>query len=98
MEVLSTQGLEDLTGFKINLLYPNPNKGTFEIEILGVIGDHVDGKLFTAEGKLVSSFLLGAANGTVKTTVEMSRKLAAGKYFLGVYNENRASILPFIRE
>ena len=98
VEVLSTQGLEDLTGFKINLLYPNPNKGTFEIEILGVIGDHVDGKLFTAEGKLVSSFLLGAANGTVKTTVEMSRKLAAGKYFLGVYNENRASILPFIRE
>ena len=93
-----TQGIEEPEGFSVNLLYPNPNHGTFELEIQGVIGDRVDGKLFTADGKLVSIFTLGAANGMAKNTIEMSSKLAAGKYFLGVYNENRASVIQFVKE
>jgi hypothetical protein len=96
--VEETQGLEDEDGFEISLLYPNPNQGVFELEIQGVIGDVVDCKLFTTDGKLVSSFQLGAVNGVAKNTIEMSHKLAAGSYFIGVYNQQRAEIIRFVRE
>jgi len=96
--VEETQGLEDEDGFEVSLLYPNPNQGVFELEIQGVIGDVVDCKLFTTDGKLVSSFQLGAVNGVAKNTIEMSHKLAAGSYFIGVYNQQRAEIIRFVRE
>ncbi len=96
--VEETQGLEDEDGFEVSLLYPNPNQGVFELEIQGVIGDIVDCKLFTTDGKLVSSFQLGAVNGVAKNTIEMSHKLAPGSYFIGVYNQQRAEIIRFIRE
>ena len=96
--VEETQGLADEDGFEVSLLYPNPNKGVFELEIQGVIGDVVDCKLFTTDGKLVASFQLGAANGVAKNTIEMSHKLAAGSYFIGVYNKQRAEIIRFVRE
>jgi uncharacterized protein (DUF2141 family) len=96
--VEQTQGLEDEDGFEVSLLYPNPNQGVFELEIQGVIGDVVDCKLFTSDGKLVSSFQLGAVNGVAKNTIEMSHKLSAGSYFIGVYNQQRAEIIRFVRE
>jgi hypothetical protein len=80
------------------MLYPNPNKGTFELEIHGAVGDDVEGKLFTTEGKLVSIFRLGVSNGEAKNTIEMSHKLAAGTYYLGVYNDNRAAVVRFVKE
>jgi hypothetical protein len=46
----------------------------------------------------VSSFQLGAVNGVAKNTIEMSHKLAAGSYFIGVYNQQRAEIIRFVRE
>jgi hypothetical protein len=41
---------------------------------------------------------LGASNGTAKNTLEMSHKLAAGTYYLGLYNEERAAIVRFVKE
>jgi hypothetical protein len=37
-------------------------------------------------------------NGKASKTIEMSRKLAAGSYYLGIYNENRAIVKQFIKE
>lgn len=96
--VEAVQGVEDLDGFVIALLYPNPNNGTFELEINGVVGDEVTCKLFNIEGKLVSEFTLGTQNGAVKNTIEMSKKLAAGTYYLGAYNGNRAEVIRFIKQ
>jgi hypothetical protein len=62
------------------------------------VGDDVEGKLFTTEGKLVSIFRLGVSNGEAKNTIEMSHKLAAGTYYLGVYNDNRAAVVRFVKE
>jgi hypothetical protein len=97
--VEATQGLDNSQdGLTVVLLHPNPNNGTFTIEVNGVTGDVVEGKLFSTEGKLVSEFRLGASNGTAKNTLEMSHKLAAGTYYLGLYNEERAAIVRFVKE
>lgn len=97
--VEETQGLENASqGLSVVLLYPNPNNGTFNIEVDGVVGEVVEGKLFSTDGKLVSEFRLGASNGTAKNTLEMSYKLAAGTYYLGLYNEERAAIVRFVKE
>ena len=94
-----TQGLENAShGLSVVLLYPNPNNGTFNVEVDGVVGEVVEGKLFSTDGKLVSEFRLGASNGTAKNTLEMSHKLAAGTYYLGLYNEERAAIVRFVKE
>jgi hypothetical protein len=94
---VNTDGLEELS-FSMVQLYPNPNKGVFELEIDGVVGTTVEGKLFNVSGQLVSSFLLTAKDGKVKQTIEMSRKLASGTYFIGVYQDNKAIVKQFMKE
>ncbi|MFM7565846.1 MAG: T9SS type A sorting domain-containing protein [Flavobacteriales bacterium] len=97
--VEATQGIEEnAAGLHVALLYPNPNNGIFELEIQGVHGDQVEGKLFTLEGKMISTFTLGAQNGMVKNTIELSHKIAAGEYFLGIYNEKRAVVVRFVKQ
>ena len=92
-------GLEDLNGTLQGVkLYPNPNNGVFELVVDGVAGEAVDCKLFNVNGQEVSSFKLTATNGTAQKTIEMSRKLAVGTYYLGIYNNNKACIKKFIRE
>jgi hypothetical protein len=98
MEVnINSNGLEEL-GFTFVRLYPNPNKGVFELEIDGITGSKVDGKLFNVTGQLVSSFELTAQDGKVKETIEMSKKLASGTYFIGVYQDNKAIVKQFVKE
>jgi hypothetical protein len=94
------QGIEENNNasLQVNLLYPNPNNGTFDLQIDGVIGDVVNCKLFNMQGQVVSEFKLGAQNGSAKNTIEMSKKLAAGPYFLGIYNNNKACVVKFIKE
>ena len=94
----ATQGIGEEDGLNVSLLYPNPNNGIFDIEIQGIIGDEVECKLFTADGRLVSIFRLGAQNGTVKNTIELSHKIAAGTYYLGIYNDKRAAVVRLIKE
>jgi hypothetical protein len=46
----------------------------------------------------VSSFELTAQNGKIKETIEMSKKLAAGTYYLGLYQDNKAVVKQFVKE
>jgi hypothetical protein len=98
MEVnINSNGIEEL-GFTLVNLYPNPNKGVFELEIDGISDSKVDGKLFNIAGQLVSSFELKVQEGKVKETIEMSKKLAAGTYYLGLYQGNKAVVKQFVKE
>jgi hypothetical protein len=94
---VNTSGLEEF-GFSLIQLYPNPNKGVFELEIEGIVGTNIEAKLFNVSGQLVSSFQLTAKDGKVKQTIEMSKKLAAGTYYLGLYNEQKTMVKQFIKE
>jgi antitoxin component YwqK of YwqJK toxin-antitoxin module len=94
---VNTSGLEEI-GFSLVQLYPNPNKGVFELEIEGIVGTTVEAKLFNISGQLVSSFQLTANDGKIKQTIEMSKKLAAGTYYLGLYQNGKADVKQFVKE
>jgi hypothetical protein len=91
-------GNEQLDSFNIINLYPNPNKGIFELHITGLSSENVSCKLFNISGQVVSEFILKPTNGEIKQTIEMSRRLAAGTYYLGVYQLNSAQIKQFVKE
>ena len=78
-------------------LFPNPNNGIFEIQSSGLVGDKLDCKLFNIQGQLLSEFSFTITNGKVSQSVEMSRKLPAGKYFLGLYNQSNVVIKEFVK-
>jgi hypothetical protein len=89
-------GLADENSLNVKL-YPNPNNGVFEIESSGLTGDKLNCKLFNIQGQLVSEFNLTIIDGKVSQTVEMSKKLTAGSYFLGLYNGSNVIIKEFIK-
>ncbi len=98
MEVnINSNGIEEL-GFTLVNIYPNPNNGVFELEVDGISDSKVAGKLFNVSGQLVSSFELTAQNGKIKETIEMSKKLAAGTYYLGLYQDHKAVVKQFVKE
>lgn len=78
-------------------LFPNPNNGIFEIESSGLQGEKLECKLFNLQGQLLSEFSLTISNGKVSQSIEMSKKLPAGKYFLGLYNQSKVVIKEFIK-
>ncbi|MFM7667788.1 MAG: T9SS type A sorting domain-containing protein, partial [Bacteroidota bacterium] len=90
-------GLADENSISVNL-YPNPNNGIFEIESSGLTGDKLNCKLFNIQGQLVSEFSLSVEDGKAKKTIEMSKKLASGTYYLGIYSDNKALIKQFIKQ
>jgi hypothetical protein len=94
---INTSSLSAFT-FELMSLYPNPNNGIFELEIEGVNSASLDAKLFNAQGQQVASFVLKGNNGKVKQTVELSPKIAAGSYYLGIYDEGQSGLLQFIKE
>ncbi|MFM7467807.1 MAG: T9SS type A sorting domain-containing protein, partial [Crocinitomicaceae bacterium] len=91
-------GNEQLDSFNIINLYPNPNKGIFDLHITGLSNENVSCKLFNISGQVVSEFILKPTNGEIKQTIEMSRRLAAGTYYLGIYQQNTAQIKQFVKE
>ncbi len=90
-------GIDEID-FQIVNLYPNPNNGVFELEIEGLNEDQLSCKLFNIQGQLVSEFNLTVTDGKVKKTIEMSKKLASGTYYLGIYGNNEAIIKQFIKQ
>jgi hypothetical protein len=97
--VESTIGLEEFDGtFQVVKLYPNPNNGIFELEVNGILGNDLTCKLFNVNGQEVAAFKVDVLNGKASKTIEMSRKLAAGSYYLGIYNGNKAIVKQFIKE
>ncbi|MBM3455285.1 MAG: T9SS type A sorting domain-containing protein, partial [Bacteroidetes bacterium] len=79
-------------------LFPNPNNGIFELLISGLSDEIVSFKLFNLSGQVVSEFNLKPTNGEIKQTIEMGRRLSAGTYYLGMYQQNSAQIKQFIKE
>ena len=97
--VESTIGLEEFDGkFQVVKLYPNPNNGIFELEVNGIIGNDLTCKLFNINGQEVAAFKIDVLDGKASKTIEMSRKLAAGSYYLGIYNGKKAIVKQFIKE
>jgi hypothetical protein len=90
-------GLEE-NGINVIQLYPNPNNGIFELSVEGLSGDKLTCKLFNVQGQLVSDFTLDVVNGKAAKTIEMSKKLSAGVYYLGLYNSDKAVVRQFIKE
>jgi len=99
VEVESTIGINEIdANLNVVKLYPNPNNGIFELEVNGVIGTEIECKLFNISGQEVAYFKVDALNGKAVKTIEMSRKLASGSYYLGIYNAGNAVVKQFIKE
>jgi hypothetical protein len=97
--VESTIGLDEFEGtLQVVKLYPNPNNGIFELEVNGIVGNDLNCKLFNINGQEVAAFKVDVVDGKASKTIEMSRKLAAGSYYLGIYNGNKAIVKQFIKE
>ncbi|MDP4798878.1 MAG: T9SS type A sorting domain-containing protein [Crocinitomicaceae bacterium] len=94
---VNSSSLSELS-FELMTLYPNPNSGVFEVQIEGVIGATLDAKLFNSLGQQISSFTMKAVHGKAKETITLSPKIAAGSYFLGIYDEGKGAVLQFIKE
>lgn len=94
---VNSSSLNELT-FELLSLYPNPNNGSFEIEIDGVQGQVIEAKLFNVLGQQISSFKLYAQNGSIKQPLELSPKIAAGTYYIGLYDGQQAAVLQFIKK
>ena len=94
---VNTSGLAELSFAAANL-YPNPNNGSFEIQIEGVQGQVIEAKLFNLLGQQISVFKLYAQNGSIKQPLELSPKIAAGTYYLGLYDGQQAAVLQFIKK
>jgi hypothetical protein len=94
---VNSSSLSELT-FDLMSLYPNPNNGIFELEIEGVNSASLDAKLFNAQGQQVAVFVLKSTNGKVKQTVELSPKIAAGTYYLGVYEQTQGAVIQFVKQ
>jgi uncharacterized protein (DUF2141 family) len=94
---VNSSSLSELS-FELMTLYPNPNSGVFEVQIEGVVGATLDAKLFNSLGQQISSFTMKAVDGKAKETITLSPKIAAGSYFLGIYDEGKGAVLQFIKE
>ena len=94
---VNTSSLTELS-FALLELYPNPNNGIFEIQISGVHGTTLEAKLFNTQGQHIADFLLNVSDGYVKQTIELSQKIAAGTYYLGIYDGSQSGLIQFIKE
>ena len=94
---VNSSSLSELS-FELMTLYPNPNSGIFEVQIEGVVGATLDAKLFNSLGQQVSSFTIKAVDGKAKEAIALSPKIAAGSYYLGIYDEGKGAVLQFIKE
>jgi hypothetical protein len=94
---VNTSSLAELS-FQMISLYPNPNKGIFEIQVDGCNSAGLEAKLFNMQGQYIASFQLKSSNGEVKQTIELSPKITAGSYYLGIYDAGQSGILQFIKE
>ncbi|MEY4350847.1 MAG: hypothetical protein RL078_910 [Bacteroidota bacterium] len=94
---VNTSSITELS-FELTSLYPNPNKGTFEIVVSGVQGPTAKGQIFNVNGQLISTFDLKATDGQIKQTLELSPKIAAGTYYLSISDQKRAAVLQFVKQ
>lgn len=97
--VESTIGINEIEGASFLVeLFPNPNNGIFDLKVTNVSGESVECRLFNLAGQEVANFKMEVVNGTASKTFEMSKKLAAGSYLLGVYSNEKAVIKKVVKQ
>lgn len=91
-------GLDELTQGTLTLvnLYPNPTSSMLTLEVSGVQGSKIDVRVFNMNGQLVSQIEAPANNGSVNQTIELSKKIAAGQYYMGIYDGTNTPIITKI--
>ncbi|MFM8595855.1 MAG: T9SS type A sorting domain-containing protein [Flavobacteriales bacterium] len=95
--VVNTSSIQELS-FTMSELYPNPNKGSFQITVGGVSGASATAQIFNLQGQLISTFELKAVDGQIKQNIELSPKIAAGTYYLGIYDGMHGAVLQFVKQ
>ena len=83
-------GIDDNASSTGNLtivnLYPNPTSGVITLEVSGIEGERLDVRFFNMAGQLIAQANFSSNNGTVNQTIELSKKIAAGQYYIGIYD------------
>ena len=65
--------------------YPNPNNGTFTLQIVGLESENIEYKIIDIQGKNIITDYVTIANGLNK--IEISNNIKAGLYFIEFANE-----------
>lgn len=91
-------GVDELEASSLQLvnLYPNPTTGSFNLEVSGVVNNMIEVKIFNMNGQLISLIEVPANNGTVNQTIELSKKIAVGQYYIGIYDGTNTPIISKI--
>ncbi len=95
--VVNTSSITELS-FSLSELYPNPNNGSFQITVGGVKGSKATAQIYNLQGQLISTFELKAVDGQIKQNLELSPKIAAGTYYLGIYDGTHGAVLQFVKQ
>jgi hypothetical protein len=95
---LQQVGIEELSQGTLTMvnLFPNPTSGIVTLEVSGVQGAKLEVRVFNMNGQMVSQIELPAYNGSVNQTIELSKKIAAGQYYMGIYDGTNTPILTKI--
>lgn len=92
-EQLSVNDEELASNLKI---YPNPNNGTFNVDVASTSGENILVKLYDLRGRILFSDLL-ENNGKIQTTISVNN-LKSGVYLLNVVEGNRMATKKIIIE
>ena len=95
--IVNTSSITELS-FSLSELYPNPNNGSFQITVGGVKGSKATAQIYNLQGQLISTFELKAVDGQIKQNLELSPKIAAGTYYLGIYDGIHGAVLQFVKQ
>jgi hypothetical protein len=96
--IVNTLGIDEIAanGIQLVSLYPNPTTSTFTLEVSGAKTNQVQIKIFNMNGQLIAQTSLEVANGSATQTIELSKKIAAGQYYLGIYDGDNSPIITKI--
>lgn len=96
--LVGTVGIDELETSTLQLveLYPNPTSGTLTINVEGAKSPEIAIKMFNMNGQVISEFTMTTSNGIASETIEFSRKIAAGQYYIGIYDGLQTPIITKI--
>ena len=77
-------------------LYPNPNFGSFSIQLENFSIDQVDIKFIDARGKLIENNQFTFNSSSSKSINFNSKGLAKGMYFIKISNSENSKVKSFI--
>ena len=81
-------------GFEGVTLFPNPNNGTFTLQLTGLESADFNLNVYDAIGNIVYSQKINADSGTYSQTIDLD--VAAGIYFISIKNEIAEMNYPII--